>query len=187
MELWDLYTRNRERTGLTMVRGEKMPEGDYYRIVVHVCLFNSRGEMLIQQRQPFKSGWSGMWDVTVGGSAVAGDDSLSAALRETREELGLILEPRELVPAVTLHFRGGFDDFYTAVKDVDLNTLVFQPEEVKTARWAREEEILSMIEAGGFIPYDRHMIGLLFLMRGRQGAVRGRDTTTPAPKPEGMG
>ena len=83
--------------------------------------------------------------------------------------------------------RTGQANHFYAVKDVDLNTLVFQPEEVKTARWAGEEEILSMIEAGGFIPYDRHMIGLLFLMRGRQGAVRGRDTTTPAPKPEGMG
>ncbi len=182
MELWDLYTRNREKTGLTMVRGEKMPEGDYYRIVVHICVFNSRGEMLIQQRQPFKAGWSGMWDVSVGGSAIAGDDSLSAAIRETGEELGLALAPEELIPALTLHFRHGFDDFYTVMKDVEISSLSFQPEEVRTARWAREEEILSMIDAGEFIPYDRHMIGLLFLLRGRQGAVRGRDTTVPAPR-----
>ena len=28
----------------------------------------------------------------------------------------------------------------------------------------------------------RSVIGLLFLLRGRQGAVRGRDTTVPAPR-----
>ena len=86
MELWDLYTENREKTEKTMVRGEKIPDG-YFRMVVHVVIFNSDGEMLIQKRQPFKSGWSGMWDITVGGSAIAGDDSRSAARRETLEDL----------------------------------------------------------------------------------------------------
>ena len=55
-----------------MVRGDRQPEGTC-RLVVHICLFNARGEMLIQQRQSFKSGWSNFWDVTVGGSAVAGE------------------------------------------------------------------------------------------------------------------
>ena len=53
MEIWDLYTKDRIKTEETMVRGEKITKG-FYRLVVHVCIFNSRGEMLIQQRQPFK-------------------------------------------------------------------------------------------------------------------------------------
>ena len=48
---------------------------------------DSDGKMLIQRRQPFKRSWSGMWDLTVGGSSVSGDTSLSAAIRETSEEL----------------------------------------------------------------------------------------------------
>ena len=88
MELWDLYDRDRQLLGRTMARGEKQPEGTCH-LVVHICLFNSRGEMLIQQRQSFKSGWSNFWDLTVGGSAVAGESSRTAAEREVREELGL--------------------------------------------------------------------------------------------------
>ena len=79
MELFDLYTRDRIRTGRTMVRGDKVPEG-LYRLVVHVCIFDPEGRMLIQQRQPFKKGWSNMWDITVGGCAVAGDTSQDADL-----------------------------------------------------------------------------------------------------------
>ena len=67
MELFDLYTADRVKTGRTMVRGDAVPEG-CYRIVVHVCIFDPEGRMLIQQRQPFKEGWSNMWDITVGGS-----------------------------------------------------------------------------------------------------------------------
>ena len=86
MELFDLYTAEREKTGRTMVRGEPVPEG-FYRLVVHVCVFDPQGRMLIQQRQPFKKGWSNLWDISVGGSAVAGDTSRTAAERETREDL----------------------------------------------------------------------------------------------------
>ena len=87
MELLDLYTEDRVRTGKTMVRGTVVPEG-LCRLVVHVCIFDSQGRMLIQQRQPFKSGWSNYWDMSVGGCAVAGDTSIAAAERETREEIG---------------------------------------------------------------------------------------------------
>ena len=50
-----------------MKRGEPMKDGDYH-LVVHICIFNTDGKMLIQQRQPFKDGWSNLWDITVGGS-----------------------------------------------------------------------------------------------------------------------
>ena len=43
-ELIDLYNVDRERTGMTAVRGEDLPEGTF-RMVVHVCIFNSKGEM----------------------------------------------------------------------------------------------------------------------------------------------
>ena len=74
MELFDLYTADRQKTDRTMVRGEPTPKG-FYRMVVHVCIFNLEGQMLIQQRQPFKRGWSNLWDVTVGGGARARDSS----------------------------------------------------------------------------------------------------------------
>ena len=101
MELWDLYTKDRDRTNQTIIRGTKLPEGLYH-VVVHLCLFNSKGEMLIQQRQPFKEGWPNMWDITVGGSAVSGDSSWKAVERETKEELGLELDFSDLRPALTI-------------------------------------------------------------------------------------
>jgi len=55
MELWDVYDRNRKKTGKTMVRGNAFLDESYH-VVVHVCVFNSMDEMLIQQRQPFKKG-----------------------------------------------------------------------------------------------------------------------------------
>ena len=176
MELLDLYTAEREKTGKTMVRGEPVPEG-YYRLVVHVCLFDEDGRMLIQERQSFKDGWSGMWDVSVGGSAVAGDDSRSAAEREMREELGLALDLSDVRPTLTIHWEKGFDDFYVLTKPVDPASLRLQPEEVRSVRWAAEEEILRMIDDGSFIPYEKSLISLLFFRRNHRSSHTRSDPT----------
>ena len=164
MELFDLYTADREKTGKTMVRGEPTPEG-CYRLVVHVCVFNRQGQMLIQQRQPFKKGWSNLWDVSVGGSAVAGDTSRSAAERETWEELGLRIDLAGVRPSLTIYWEHGFDDYYTVSADPDPDSLRLQYEEVQRVKWADKAEILAMIDGGSFIPYEKSLIELLFFRR----------------------
>lgn len=169
MEIWDLYTEDRQPTGRTMIRGSEHPEG-FYRIVVHVCIFNNRGQMLIQQRQPFKDGWPNMWDVSVGGSVVSGESSREAAEREVLEELGLRISLEGIRPAITISFKEGFDDNYIVVKDVDDKDIVLQEEEVQGYKWAYEEEILKMIEDGIFIPYHKGKIELLFFLRNHMGS-----------------
>lgn len=176
MELWDLYDRDLHKTGETHVRGEKIPDGRYH-MVVHVIIFNSQGQMLIQQRQDFKEGWPGMWDVSVGGSAVTGDTSHTAAEREAKEELGLDLNLDR--PKVTIHFSVGFDDIYTVTRDLDPATLTLQESEVKAARWADEEEIHQMIDDGRFIPFHHSLITLLFALRDRRGNIFRDDPKNP--------
>jgi isopentenyldiphosphate isomerase len=176
MELFDLYTADREKTDRTMVRGDPTPEG-FYRLVVHVCIFNPEGQMLIQQRQPFKRGWSNLWDITVGGSAVSGDSSRSAAERETFEELGLPIDLSDIRPTLTIYWEHGFDDYYVLTRSVDLNTLHLQYEEVQAVRWASKEEILQMIDSGLFIPYEKSLIELLFFRRDHRSSHTREDPT----------
>ena len=169
MELWDLYDRDRHPTGEIHQRGLPMPK-ERYHLVVHVVIFNSKGEILIQQRQPFKEGWPNLWDITVGGSAVAGDDSRSAAEREVMEELGLPIDLSGEMPKIILPFDQGFDDIYIITMDVDLSALHLQESEVQAVRWAGMEDIFALMEAGQFLPYHRSLIELLFAMKDSRGA-----------------
>lgn len=164
MEIWDLYDKYRIKTGETMVRGSQFKENTYH-LVVHVCIFNLEGKMLIQQRQPFKDGWPNMWDITVGGSAVSGDTSQLAAEREVYEEIGYKLSLDGIRPSLTINFDKGFDDIYLIQKDVDISNLKLQYEEVQSVKWSSKEEILSMIDEEIFIPYHKSLIDLLFFMR----------------------
>lgn len=169
MELWDIYNMHREKTGETMVRGHEFEEGCYH-LVVHVCIFNAEGKMLIQQRQPFKEGWPNLWDITVGGSAVQGDSSQTAAERELFEELGIRLDLQSIRPNLTINSERCFNDVYLVEKEVDVKDLTLQYEEVQDARWATLDEILAMIEDGSFIPYYPSFIQFLFESRGKYGS-----------------
>lgn len=111
MEFWDLYDSERNSTGGRLSRGEAIPAGALH-LVVHVCVFDGEGRLLIQQRQHDKAGWPGLWDLSAGGSALAGETSIQAAQRETMEELGLAVDLTDVRPMLTIHFEEGFDDVY---------------------------------------------------------------------------
>lgn len=169
MELWDLYDKNRNYTGKGKERGERF-EPDEYHIVIHLCIFNTQGYMLIQQRQPFKKGWPGLWDITVGGSAMHLEDSQSCAERETFEEIGYKVDLSDQRPFLTVHFQYGFDDYYIVQADVDIKDLVLQEEEVAKVKWADKEEILTLLDKDQFVPYHKSLINLLFDLSNRRGA-----------------
>src|SRR4030043_1960213 len=57
--------------------------------VVHVLIFNTEGKLLLQKRSLNKDVAPGKWDTSVGGHVNLGEDPLSAANREMREELGI--------------------------------------------------------------------------------------------------
>ena len=164
MEIWDLYDKNRIKTGDKIIRGAEIPK-DLYHLVVHVCIFNAKGEMLIQHRQPFKDGWPNLWDLTVGGSSVSGDSSPAAAEREVREELGYELNLQNMRPSLTVNADSIFDDFYLVEREVDISRLTLQYEEVKEVKWTTLGEIFTMIDTGMFIPYYKSFIQTLFDMR----------------------
>lgn len=169
MEIIDVYDRHRNKLR-TAARGEKLGENEY-RLVIHVCIFNSKGQLLIQKRQSFKKSWSGLWDVTVGGGVQAGESSADAAERELYEELGIRYSFADTRPSVSVSFASGFDDYFIIEREVELDTLKLQYEEVEKAEWADKDRVLSMISDGSFIPYHRGFVEWLFDMRKNLGTI----------------
>ena len=164
MELVDLYDENRAPLGKTAERYGKKDPGEY-RTVVHVCLFDRQGRMLIQRRAPDKVIWPGYWDVSVGGGVDAGETSRQGAEREFREELGYPLDLTGVRPTVTVNFGAGFDDFFITIRDIPLEELTLQAEEVSQVRWVTLEEVYALVDEGSFIPYPKSFLAFLFDMR----------------------
>ena len=121
-----------------------MQSGDYH-LVIHVCIFNSKNELLIQRRHPDKIGWPGIWDISAAGSALQDEDSRMAAIREVKEELGIEINLDGLRPHFTINFDQGFDDYWFIEQEIDLKDITLQP--------VKEDELIKLLKDGQFIPY----------------------------------
>jgi len=149
IEMWDVLDKNRVSTGRLHRRGEPLAPGDYH-LVVSVWIKNSEGRYLISKRAPEIPG-AGMWQCTAG-SAIAGDSSLTAALREAREELGVELNPSmgrclyEKIAGTAIW------DVWLFTHDIDITDIALQEGETCDAKWAAPSEILDLYNAGVFAP-----------------------------------
>jgi isopentenyl-diphosphate delta-isomerase len=111
---------------------------------VHVWLTDGQN-VLEQQRAWDKPIMPGTWDIAVGGHVGAGESYLSAAMRETEEELGLQFAPDRYKPAGRLAVSmliepGGWqhctvgDNFVVVERGLALADLTLQEDEVIDAR-----------------------------------------------------
>ena len=159
-EMIDLIDADRVPLGRVAERGTPLRDGEHV-LVVHVCVFNRSGALLIQQRSAEKKSYPGYWDVSAAGAVRSGETGREAAVREAREELGLNVTLSGGA-AVTLAFPGGFDDFFLTHADAELSELTVQAEEVQAVRWATRDEVCAMLRAGAFAPYHESFLQLLF-------------------------
>lgn len=176
MEKFDLYNFDRTLSGKIIERGNPVPDG-YFRLVVVTFVFNSKGQMLIQQRQKNKKNWSNLWDVSSSGHVQAGESSQTGAMRELKEEIGIDYDLNGVAPFLTTSFTHGFNDYYLIHMDVDPSKLKLQEEEVQAVKWASKEEIFKMIDEGTFIPYNKGIIDFVFFQCDHEGTHTKKDWT----------
>ena len=150
-ELWDIYDRDGKPKGCKKHRGEPLSPGEYH-LVVHIWIRQPDGRYLITKRAKEK-GFPGMWECT-GGSAVSGDDSITAALREVKEETGIVLKREN---GSVIKRKIGYDyicDVWKFEQEISLSDVRLLPGETDDARLADMKTIRKMITGGEFIPFD---------------------------------
>ena len=153
MELWDLYTENRIKTGETHIRGHKLPK-DRYHLVVHVWIKNSEGKYLISKRSKTRIRDPLKFE-TVGGAVLKGENSLQAAIRETKEEVGINLNPSS-GRLIYSELRTNIDGIeFNDIKDVwlfeyngDIDLKSATTDEVAEIKWMPIEEINNLYKKG---------------------------------------
>lgn len=161
MELWDIMNEKGETTGRTVVRGRTVLRPGEYHLVVHIWVIDSAGRFLIQRRSDQRRLMPGEWAAT-GGSAVSGEDSLTAAARELREELGIKAEREEFRFMTRFKRRNAFLDVWFLRRDADAGRLRLQRSEVAEAKWITPDSFAKMIEDKKFHNYGKEYFKSVF-------------------------
>ena len=150
-EIWDLYDANGKKTEKTMIRGEAIPAG-FYHIGVHIWPMNDRGELLIQRRSMTVQWKPGIWAVT-GGSAISGEEPLTAARRELWEELGYSASEAEMLFVAKLRRSNSYCYVYAVKTNQTESDFVLQKEEVNAVRWCSPQRLMQMVSEGSMYNY----------------------------------
>lgn len=138
MEIWDILDEKGNKTGKTMQKGEKLPDGFYHQ-GADIWIINSENKILMQKRAALKRS-PNVWAMT-GGSVIKGETSLQTVERETREELGIQLNREEIYFIKSFRTGEVWLDTYLVRQDIDLQDITMQETEVSDVKWMTYEEI----------------------------------------------
>ena len=128
--------------------------------VVHLHLFNTKGELFLQKRAKTKDIQPGKWDTSVGGHVSPGETPDEALMREAGEELGL----RSFVPEFSEKYiwessreRELVNSFSTISDEIP----VIDKDEIDEGRFWRLEEIRENLGKEVFTPNFEYEFGKL--------------------------
>ncbi|MBR6392881.1 MAG: NUDIX domain-containing protein [Eubacterium sp.] len=140
MELWDAYDESLNKIDdVVLIRGEQIPSNCFH-LVCEIIVKHKDGSYLIMQRDNRKH-FGGMWEATAGGSALQGENPLSCARRELREETGIIADNLVEIGRVLHHGHKSFYVEYLCITDVDKDSIVLQEGETSDYKWITANEL----------------------------------------------
>lgn len=152
-EFFDVLNENGEYTNNIASRDECHKKGLWHKAVVVFIISKDNKKVLLQQRSSRKKLWPNLWDITAGGHVLSGELGYQSVIRETKEEVGIDLEKKDLEfigATVSENVKGDiinrhFNEYFIAHSDINLDDIILQEEEVQDIRWFDKEEIIRRV------------------------------------------
>jgi 8-oxo-dGTP pyrophosphatase MutT (NUDIX family) len=143
IEIWDAYDRHFNKLeNVKIVRGEKIPDGMYH-LVCEIIVKHNDGTYLLMQRD-FGKHYGGMWELTASGSALVGETSIECAIRELREETGIVAFDLQEIKRVVHEERHSIYIEYLCITNCDKNSVILQSGETINYKWVNKKTILEV-------------------------------------------
>lgn len=160
IELFDIYDREGQFQNRTVERGQTLADGDFH-LVVQVWIGHKDGRFLIQKRAENLKNAPGVW-ATTAGHVLAGETAIDGAVRELEEEMGISAVSDELIEVYREITGQSHSVAFFLEKEVQLNDVTIQIEEVSAVKWETADIIQKMIASGEFYDYGNVYMKTVF-------------------------
>lgn len=148
-EIVDIYDVSGTVTGRTIVRGEKLADGEYI-MAVGMWVVTPENRILLTKRSPEKSFAPNKWENT-GGHVQAGESCTDAVIRELFEETGIVAQEKDItfLGSAAAGVAGSYlGRNYLVRMDITADKVRLQPGETCEARLVTYDEFVVMAESG---------------------------------------
>ena len=148
-EYIDIFDENNQPTGIIKEKDEAHRLGLYHR-TAHTWLINRKKELLLQLRSKHKSNFPNYWDISSAGHLRAGETYSQGAIRELREELGVDVLEKELIPVTVVSYFAAYNREFaqvfllqTALKEEDF---CFSDGEVEAVKYVNYKKLAELLD-----------------------------------------
>ena len=139
-------------TGKTILKSLARKKGLMYS-VIHLWIYNSKGEVLLQHRCKEKKLYPNMWDISVAGAVDAGETPTQAVIREAKEEIGLVILKDKLNEAFVFNENYVFNKneinehahVFLFEYNGSISSFKLQKEEVDSVKFFSQKEIKDIL------------------------------------------
>lgn len=150
MEYIDIYDENNNPLKNSKEKTQAHEEGDFHR-TAHIWIINDNKELLLQKRSANKKSHPNCWDISGAGHIRAGENVLDGAIRELREELGVIAKKNDLQFIATIKSTKNpknkeFQYVYLLKCNNKIEDYVFEDNEVSEVKYVFYEKLEKMVE-----------------------------------------
>ena len=153
MEYWDVYDKKGKWKRRVIKKGERLKNNEYH-IIAEGWILRDDGNFIIQRRALDKKSFSGMWYCSAGGSVISRETPKEGMVREFKEELGIDISEDELSLKRIITERNTIFYIYLVRKNISLDEITLQEEEVMDVDLADPSKIKKMVEDKTFIGLD---------------------------------
>lgn len=153
-DMYDVFTKDGEYLGTRPLTEFNKDNPEFYFKIVWIILLNENDEILIQKRSDNLEVCPGKWEISASGHVDSGENELDAAVRETKEEVGVSLDKNNIKLIKRYIHKDAITDTYIARIRNNTN-ITLQKEEVADAKWISLYEFKNLIYTDDFVPRDR--------------------------------
>ena len=133
-------------TGSDIDDKSRIPKG-YYVAIVGVLIINDNNEVLLEKRSMLKKIDPGKWGMC-GGKIDYNEDPITAGIRETYEEIGVLLNKDEMKMLCVNKSETAYFNIFYVRKNIDINDCKLQKEEVDELRYFNIEKLGQLYDEG---------------------------------------
>lgn len=162
-ELWQLYDENAQPLPGKGAPKDEVGAKGLLHGASHIWIWrlqSGKPEVLVQKRAAYKNTWPNYFDISAAGHIDLGEDPLETAVRETYEELGLLVEKAQLqllgIHRARLTSQNKIENEFQWIyllQQTEVATLHLQTSELTAAEWVPFETFKSDCMGDTYVPH----------------------------------
>jgi isopentenyldiphosphate isomerase len=173
-EYIDLLQNDGSPSGQKCLKSEAHKKGLFH-ASVHIWFYTQSGQILIQKRKKDKDTFPDLWDISVAGHISFKESHINAAIRETEEEIGILVSTQELNYIGTSEHKNihpnnitdhELHHIYICRLNTSTKTLSIQEEEVEEIKLipltTLKQEVFSKEHSMKYVPHGKTYYNLIF-------------------------